>query len=64
MDARPTRKHPDIFAGDPCARCGGPTRLTSIAPHKRRKRSHVWTFECTVCGAVERLEMPIPRRPH
>lgn len=64
MDERARPKHPDIFAGDPCARCGGATRLISIAPHKRRKRSHVWTFECAACGAVETREMPIPRKPH
>jgi len=57
-------KQPDIFAGPACERCGGATRLLSIEPHRRRKRSHVWTFECVECGAVDKIEMPIPHRPH
>jgi hypothetical protein len=57
-------KHPDIFAGPPCERCAAATRLLGIERHRRRKRSHVWTFECTTCGTVDKLEMPIPRRPH
>jgi hypothetical protein len=57
-------KRPDIFAGPSCEWCDGPTRLLSIVPHKRRSRSLICTFECTVCQAVEKLEMLVPRRPH
>ncbi len=55
---------PDIFAGPPCEHCGGATWLLSIEPHRRRKRAHVWTFECTKCHEVDTVEMPIPHRPH
>jgi hypothetical protein len=57
-------EHPDIFAGPTCNRCGGATRLLRIERHRRRKRSHVWTFECTACGAIDEVEIPIPQRPH
>ncbi len=57
-------KHPDIFAGPPCDRCGGAVRLVSLAQHKRRKRSLVCTFECTACGHIDKREMLVPRRPH
>ena len=57
-------KRPDLFGGPPCEGCGAPTRIIKIERHGRRKRAHVWTFECTQCGAVDSVEMPIPRRPH
>jgi len=57
-------EHPDIFAGPTCDRCGGATRITRIETHRRHRRTHVWTFECTACGAVDSVEMPIPLRPH
>ena len=63
MNAEAARKA-DIFAGPPCGRCGGATRLQSIESHRRRKRSHVWTFECMACGAIEKLDMPIPQKPN
>lgn len=60
----PKKKRPDIFAGPPCEACGAATRLLSIEPHRRRRRAHVWTYECTACGEIDKVEMPIPRQPH
>ena len=53
-----------MLAGPPCEKCGGATRIMSIAPHKRLKRRHVWTLECVGCGAQQTAEMPVPLRTH
>lgn len=58
----PTRMK--ILAGPPCEKCGGPTRVVSIAPHRRLKRRHVWTVRCENCAAVGAVEMPKPRNAH
>jgi hypothetical protein len=53
-----------ILAGPRCDRCGGRTKLVGIAPHRRRKWAHVWTLECTLCGAPHTIEKQIPQHPH
>ena len=60
-----TSLHPrKILAGPPCDKCGGATRIVSIAPHKRLKRRHTWTLECLHCGKEQTVEMPAPRHTH
>ena len=53
-----------ILTGPRCDHCGGGTRLLGIAPHRRRKWSHVWMLECTLCGAPHTIEKQIPPHPH
>jgi len=53
-----------ILSGPACEKCGGATRIVSIAPHKRLKRRHVWTLECLQCGTGQAVEMPAPQRTH
>lgn len=53
-----------VLAGPPCDRCGGPTRVIRIEPHKRLKRRHVWSLECFRCGAALMAEMPKPDQTH
>jgi len=53
-----------ILAGPHCEKCGGPTRIVRIEPHKRLKRRHVWTLECLGCGATRAANMPAPRSTH
>ena len=53
-----------MLGGPPCEACGGATRVLRIEPHRRLKRRHLWTLECTHCGAAHTIEMPIPQRPH
>jgi hypothetical protein len=53
-----------VLAGPQCEKCGGPTRIMRIEPHKRFKRRHVWTLECLGCGAAQAANMPAPRSTH
>jgi len=53
-----------VLAGPQCEKCGGPTRILRIEPHKRLKRRHVWTLECLGCGAAQAANMPAPRSTH
>jgi len=53
-----------MLAGPHCEKCGGPTRIVRIEPHKRLKRRHVWTLECLGCGAAQAANMPAPRSTH
>jgi hypothetical protein len=62
LDATPQTQK--ILTGPRCDHCGGGTRLLGIAPHRRRKWSHVWTLECMLCGAPHSIEKQIPQHPH
>ena len=64
MDIATSSHQRKILGGPPCEKCGGATRILSIAPHKRLKRRHMWTLECLHCGTEQAVEMPAPRRTH
>jgi RNase P subunit RPR2 len=43
-----------------CAECLGKTRLVGIEPHPRFAETDLCTYECTECGTVQTVAIPLP----
>jgi uncharacterized Zn finger protein len=43
-----------------CTECMGKTRLVGVEPHPRFTQTDLCTYECTACGAVQTVAIPLP----